>query len=74
MTINTKIAPRFAARIGQRVRVLSGAAVGQEGVIENIDTGPTTSYRARFEPPIYLPAVGRVAAVWRTTVELEELR
>jgi hypothetical protein len=61
---------RPSARIGTRVRVLSGAAAGRVGVIAGVDEG---HYRVLFEPPVYLPAVGHVASVWRTTVDLEEL-
>jgi hypothetical protein len=69
-TVNTK--PK--ARIGTRVRVLSGAAAGKIGVIAGIDAGSTISYRVLFEPPVYLPAVGTVVSVWRQVTEVEELK
>jgi hypothetical protein len=61
---------RPSARIGTRVRVLTGAAAGRVGVIAGVDA---VHYRVLFEPPVYLPAVGHVASVWRTAVDLEEL-
>jgi hypothetical protein len=64
---------RPSARIGTRVRVLTGAAAGRVGVIAGVDAGATVHYRVLFEPPVYLPAVGHVASVWRTVVDLEEL-
>ena len=64
------VTPAPPARIGTRVRVLAGAAAGRVGVIAGVDAG---HYRVLFEPPVYLPAVGHVASVWRTTVDLEEL-
>jgi|HubBroStandDraft_3_1064219.scaffolds.fasta_scaffold850470_2 hypothetical protein len=67
------VIPRPYSRIGQPVRVLSGAARGAVGVIVGADAGATTYYRVRFEPPVYLPAVGHLASVWRTASDLEEL-
>jgi hypothetical protein len=49
---------RPLARIGTRVRVLSGAAAGRVGVIAGVDAGATVHYRV---------------LVWRTAVDLEEL-
>jgi hypothetical protein len=43
-------------------------------VIAGIDAGSTISYRVLFEPPVYLPAAGYVISVWRTTVDLEEVK
>jgi hypothetical protein len=67
------VIPRPHSRIGEPVRVLSGAARGAVGVIVGADAGATTYYRVGFEPPVYLPAVGHVASVWRTASDLEEL-
>ena len=67
------VTPGPYARIGQLVRVLSGAAAGRVGVIVGADVGATTSYHVRFAPPVYLPVAGRVASVWRTAVDLEKL-
>ncbi len=55
--------PKPNSRIGQRVRVLSGAAAGRIGVIESADNA--NQFKVRFSPPVYIAAVGRVAAVWR---------
>jgi hypothetical protein len=59
-------------RIGLRVRVLTGAAAGCVGVITNANAGTnSTWYKVFFAPPVFLPAAGYVASVWRRDTDIQ---
>jgi hypothetical protein len=50
--------------------VLTGAAAGKLGVIASQQASIATHYKIKFEPPVYLPAVGHVASVERAVTDL----
>jgi hypothetical protein len=61
------------ARIGKRVRVLTGSCVGAVGVIANVEQGRTVRVLVRFDPPVRILAAGLIGSVWRTADGVEEV-
>jgi hypothetical protein len=73
--MNATVSKSKSSRIGLRVRIVTGAATGAQGVITNVDAGSnTTWYRVTFSPPVYIADVGHVAGVWRTSDGIEDVK
>jgi hypothetical protein len=62
------------ARIGQRIRVLSGLFLNQTGTIVGVEPSTPVRFRVEFDLPVQLPAAGTIRSAWLEGNALEDVK